>query len=140
MPLREGFLSDRQLGYVVNGGFMTVYDAVCSLEKDLFHGSYGRHDIDHLTADRACLTGGEIAVVALIKSYAYFARGFHLELLKSSLCFGNHNLIVGTVSHFCFLLICRISDIISISKNLHCIAAIADIDHTMSTAAIQPRF
>ena len=64
------------------------------------------HLLNHLTADRACLTGSEIAVVTLIECYAYFVCGFHLELLKSSLCFGNHYLVRGIVSHCCFLLTC----------------------------------
>ena len=29
--------------------------------------SYGFHVLDHLTADGACLTGGELAVVALLE-------------------------------------------------------------------------
>lgn len=47
IPLREGFLLNCQLRYVTNGGFMTVYDTVRSLERDLFHSSYGRDVLVH---------------------------------------------------------------------------------------------
>lgn len=33
---------------------------------------YRTHNVDHLTADRACLTGGEVAVVALLEIDADF--------------------------------------------------------------------
>ena len=35
--------------------------------------SYGFHVLDHLTADRACLTGGELTVIALLEVYTDLA-------------------------------------------------------------------
>jgi len=43
------------------------------------------HLLDHLSADRAGLTRGKIAVVTLVKSNAYFACSLLLELLKCCL-------------------------------------------------------
>ena len=37
-----------------------------------FHSSYGVHIVNHLAADAACLTGGEITVVALLNFGKYF--------------------------------------------------------------------
>ena len=39
---------------------------------DDFCLSYGTHDVDHLSADRACFSGAEVAVVALLEVYADF--------------------------------------------------------------------
>ena len=44
------------------------------------------HLLNHLAADRACLTCGKIAVVALVEGYAYFVSGFVLKLFKCLLC------------------------------------------------------
>ena len=44
------------------------------------------HLLDHLAADRACLTGGQITVIALVEIYTNFVCSLHLELLKSLLC------------------------------------------------------
>ena len=51
------------------------------------------HLLHHLTADRACLTGGEIAVVALLQVDTDFRSGLHLELVHGGLCLGNDNFI-----------------------------------------------
>jgi len=51
------------------------------------------HLLDHLTADRTCLTGGKIAVVAVVKIDADFICRFHFELVESGLRFGNKILI-----------------------------------------------
>ena len=46
------------------------------------------HLLNHLTADRASLTSGEVAVVAvLVESYSNLVCSLHLELLESCLCF-----------------------------------------------------
>lgn len=55
--------------------------------------SFGSHLLDHLTADRTCLTGGEFAVVALLEVNTDLVCGLHLELLESSLCFGDYDLV-----------------------------------------------
>ena len=36
-----------------------------------FNVPYRTHYVDHLTADGACLLGGQVTVVALLKAYAY---------------------------------------------------------------------
>ena len=36
-----------------------------------FYVPYRAHDVDHLTADGACLLGGQVTVVALLEAYAY---------------------------------------------------------------------
>ena len=45
--------------------------------------------LDHVTADVAGLTGGQVAVVALLQVDALLVCNLHLELLEISLCFGN---------------------------------------------------
>ncbi len=62
--------------------------------------SYGRHDVDHLSADRTCLLCSEIAVITLLEVNADIACGFHLKLIESFFCFGNKRL----VRHCIFLL------------------------------------
>ena len=44
------------------------------------------HLLDHLSADGASLTGGEVAVVAVLKINSYFVGSFDLELLEESVC------------------------------------------------------
>ncbi len=51
------------------------------------------HLFDHLSADRACLLGGQVAVVALLKIYADFIGGFHLKAIESLTSLGNESLI-----------------------------------------------
>ncbi len=41
------------------------------------------HHIDHLTADGACFSGSQIAVVALLEVYANFVCCLHLEFVES---------------------------------------------------------
>ena len=72
---------------------MPVYDTFRSLERDLFHSSYGRDVLYHLTADGACFLRGEVAVVAIGKVNANFACSLHLELVKSTLSAGNKSLL-----------------------------------------------
>jgi len=52
------------------------------------------HLLDHLTADRACLTGSEITVITLVKVNADFARCLHLELFHSVLRAGYNDPVV----------------------------------------------
>ena len=70
------------------------------------HGSYGTHLLDHLAADGAGLTGGEIAVVAFLEVDAHLGGGFHLELVHCGLGFGDIDLIVVLSRHdiFSFLI------------------------------------
>ena len=51
------------------------------------------HLLHHLTADRACLTGGEIAVIALLQVNANLGSSFHLKFIERSLCLVNDNFI-----------------------------------------------
>ena len=53
---------------------------ICALK---FRCSYGTVFLDHLAADGAGFTGGQVAVVALLQVYADFAGGFHLEIIHS---------------------------------------------------------
>ena len=74
-----------------NVDLMAVCDAVCSVECK---GSYGTAFFDHLAADGASLTGGQVTVIAVSQINADFLRSLHLELLHSLLCLGNIDLIV----------------------------------------------
>ena len=62
------------------------------------------HLLDHLTADRTCLAGGQLTVVTLVESYADFACCFHLEFLQCFLCLGNKSLVAcnNFISSFIF--------------------------------------
>ena len=64
---------------------MPVFTDVCAGEAPLL---FRTHHIDHLTADRACLTGGEVAVVALLEVHAYLVGCLHLESFESLSAFG----------------------------------------------------
>ena len=69
---------------VLDGYLVSLRYAVMTFKS---HSSYGVHIVYHLTADRASLTGSEIAVVAVaVKVYANFVCCLHLDLLKSLLC------------------------------------------------------
>lgn len=57
------------------------------------------HLLDHLSADRACLAGGEVAVVTVLKINSYFISSFDLELFKSLSA-----LIAGNTFHYKTLL------------------------------------
>ena len=61
---------------------MPPYDAIRTLKN---FSSFGYTCFDHLATDAACLTSGQIAVVALLKVYANLIGSFHLELLKGLL-------------------------------------------------------
>ncbi len=62
------------------------------------------HLLDHLTANRACLTAGKVAVVTVFQVNADFRSGFHLELLHSVAGCGVHKMITGLVRHCLHLL------------------------------------
>ena len=55
---------------VFNGRFMAFNDATFAIKA---HSSYGFHFLNHLTADGTCLLRGKVAVVTLLKIYAYFS-------------------------------------------------------------------
>ena len=56
------------------------------------------HLLDHLAADRACLTGGQVTVVTVSQIDTNLGSSLHLELLHSSLSLGNIQLI-AIVAH-----------------------------------------
>ena len=56
--------------------------------------------LDHLTADGACLLGGQVAVVAFVEVNANFAGGFHLEVMQCLLCACAHIGLIAAVRHF----------------------------------------
>ena len=97
---RNDVVLDRNRNGIPNGFHMSLRNAVFPLK---FQGSCGIHIVDHLTADGACLTGGEIPIVALIQRDADLGCCLHLELLKSLLGFGNECLIAchNCESPFC---------------------------------------
>jgi len=51
------------------------------------------HLLNHLTANGACLTGGELAVVAVLQVYANLGCSLHLEVLHSLFGFGDDDTI-----------------------------------------------
>ena len=61
------------------------------------------HFLDHLAADGASFTGGQVTVVTVGQVDAHFLSSLHLELLHSLLCLGNIDLIV-TIAHIYSLL------------------------------------
>ena len=59
--------------YVPHRLHMPLHDPVISCKS---RGSYGAHVLDHLAADGAGLTGGQVTVVALLQVDADFFRRF----------------------------------------------------------------
>ncbi len=62
---------------------------------------FGRHHIDHLSADGACLSCCEVSVVTVLKVYANLACSFHLE------SFHGFSAFVCDVVFHCFNLLNR---------------------------------
>lgn len=46
---------------------MPIHNAIDTLEADAFRDSCGSHLLDHLAADRAGLTAGQVSVVPLLQ-------------------------------------------------------------------------
>ena len=67
------------------------------------HSSYGTLVLDHLAADGAGLTGGQVAVVAIGQIHANFLSSLHLELVHCFTSLGNIDLVV--VLHNLYLLL-----------------------------------
>ena len=67
------------------GPVCTLYEMSCGspIYTGEFRSSYGRHLLDHLAAHGTSLTGGQVAVVALLEVHANLAGSFHLELVHS---------------------------------------------------------
>ena len=56
--------------------------------------SYGAYVLDHLAADGAGLTGGQVTVVAVGQVHAHLAGSLHLELVHCVTGLGNVDLVV----------------------------------------------
>ena len=85
---------------ICNRNLMAVCDAVCSMECK---GSYGTAFFDHLAADGAGFTGGQVTVVTIGQVDAHFLSSLHLEVVHSLTSLGDVDLIVAlhnTLSFF----------------------------------------
>ena len=83
--------------YVPHRLHMPLHDPVISCKS---RGSYGAHVLDHLAADGAGFTGGEVAIVAVLEVDANLRRCFHLELVHSLASLGDVDVVAVTVRHF----------------------------------------
>ena len=72
-----------------------------SIEK---YVSYGTHLFHHLAANGACLTGGQVTVVAIGQIDADFGSGLHFELVHCLAGLGDIQLVVVLAAHSCSLL------------------------------------
>ena len=61
--------------------------------------SFGTYVLDHLAADTACLTGGQVAVVAVGQVDADFLGCLHLETVHGLTGLGDIQLIVVGIAH-----------------------------------------
>ena len=86
---------------VLDSDLVALGYAVCTLECK---GAYGPVSFDHLTADGACLAGGQVTVVTVGQVNTNFLCCLHLELVHSLASLGNVQLIVVRVAHFRTLL------------------------------------
>ena len=71
---------------------MALGDSVMSL---IFYVSYGTNILDHLAADGAGLTGGQVTVVAIGQVDAHFLGSLHLELVHGLTSLRNVDLVVA---------------------------------------------
>ena len=76
---------------ILDGDLVALCYAVRSMECK---GSYGTILFDHLAADGASLTGGQVAVVAVGQVDANLLSCLHLELVHCLTSLGNIDLIV----------------------------------------------
>ena len=75
-----------------NGDLVALCNAVCSMECK---GSYGTAFFDHLAADGAGLTGGQVTVVAVSQIHTDLLGSLHLELIHGLLCLGNVDSVIA---------------------------------------------
>ena len=61
--------------------------------------SYGAHVLDHLAADGASLTGGQVAIVAILQIDPNFGSGLHLELVHGLAGFGDVDRVAVAIRH-----------------------------------------
>ena len=90
--------------YVLHGLQMTHCNTDFTL---IFFSSFGTYLLDQLAADGACLTGGQVAVVAVGQVDADFLCSLHLETVHGLTSLGNVQLVVVELLivnlSFCFL-------------------------------------
>ena len=81
-------------------------------EENLFDRIFVRFDhlLDHLATDRTGLSGGQVAIVALLQVNANLVGSFHFEFLHSGFRLGNNDFVVAghsvtllwfSISNFC---------------------------------------
>ena len=81
---------------ILDGDLVALCNAVCSMEcKEL----YGTILLDHLAADGAGLTGGQVTVITIGQIDTDFLCSLHLELVHSLASLGNIQLIVVGIAH-----------------------------------------
>ena len=83
-------------GQICNVNTMAVCDAA---EAGDFECSYGSDVLDHLAADGAGLTGGQVAVVAVLEIHADLGSGLLLELVHGLTGLGDVDAVVALL-HF----------------------------------------
>ena len=102
----------KQLRIIVNRGILRglwnkpeyVPNRITIIRSDsTFSGenfaSLGCPVLDHLAADGACLTGSQVAVVAVGQVDTDFLCSLHLETVHSLTCLRNIDLVVVIVAH-----------------------------------------
>ena len=82
--------------YVPHRLHMPLHDPVISCKS---RGSYGAHVLDHLAADGASLTGGQVAIVAILQIDPNLASGLHLELVHCLAGFGDVDRVAVAIRH-----------------------------------------
>ena len=87
----------RKHNYVLHCLYMSKSNSAFSGE---FCVSYGTHVLDHLAADGAGLTGGQVTVVTIGQVDAHFLGSLHLELIHGFLSLRNIDLVVVLHNRF----------------------------------------
>ena len=81
---------------VLDSDLVALGYAVCTLECK---GAYGPVIFDHLAADGACLTGGQVTVVTVGQVDTDFGSCLHLELVHCLTGLGDVDLVVALHIH-----------------------------------------
>ena len=91
LPPKGCLFLNRKGSYVLDILYMTHCNPILS---DIIYGSCGTYVLDHLAADAAGLTGGQVAVVALLQVHADFLGSLHFETVHSLTSLGNIDLVI----------------------------------------------
>ena len=94
--LPDGGLLQGERIYILNTDFMSLRDAIVTFE---FYSSCGFHVLDHLAADGAGFTGGQVTVVTVGQVDADLGSGLHLELVHCLTGLGDVDLVVALHIH-----------------------------------------